>query len=337
MLLRSRGSAAANLALILLLAIAGALIYYLFLNKPAQGSASPSSITAESLKMTSGPEGEKRHEQLLFAQIVDCEPNDVYRERAILEGQPFKWLLKKAALKTCAKLREETDDKLLFENLSDEPDLHRGAAYTPGRGVVLEISRAELGPEYDFPPGWTVLPAVFVNTAREIYALRFICGPNSTLFDRLKKGVNDDALPVINLSGIFLKNYARLTGDPKEKPWVRPLLICPEPEFPENVEPRHALHELEEAGFAHLLPSKRIDAPGAEERMVVPIPGSATNELARSVSDLKKRLPADQVEHPSAVILVAPNMLKDASVQAVSNELKALGVSRVFIKQDFSK
>lgn len=303
------------------------------------------------------PETESEVEQstprLLFAQIVDDEPKDVFVERAILEGRPFKYLLKRAAAKIFAELRGATDEKLLFEYLSDEPDLHRGAAYTPGRGVVVEISRVELDPAYGFPAGWSVLPAVYVNTAKEIYALRFICPPGSKLYDRLKKGIDEDELPVINLAGLFIKNYARKTNDPKEKPWARPLLVCPEPEFPANVEPRHVLKELQEAGYGNLLPSQRIDAPGAEERLVVEVTltkddialkafgKSATGDvgafLKEALERLKKRLPAEQAQHPSVVFLLSGGPASDIRFQKAVSEIKAAGVERVCIRLDAVK
>jgi hypothetical protein len=116
-----------------------------------------------------------------------------------------------------------------------------------------------------------VLPAVFINTAREVYALRILCPPGSDLYKKLKKGIDEDKLPVMNMAGLFFKNYARRTGDPKEPPWVRPLMVCPEPVFPPNEEPRQVMKEIAEAGYAHLLPSKRIEAPGAEERLVIDV------------------------------------------------------------------
>lgn len=353
----SRGSAAVNLLLLLLLAAAGVLVYVIINNANANGVSSNQralpNLEAES-------EAEQSTPRLLHAQIVDIEPPDKFAERAIIEGKPFKQLLKRAALKTCAELRAATDDKLLFENLGDEADLHRGEAYTPGRGVVLELTRAWLDPSYGFPEGWTVLPGVFVNTAREVYALRFICPPDSTLYDRLKKGINDDELPVINLSGLFMKNYARNTNDPKEKPWVRPLLICPEPEFPANVEARHAFKELQEAGVAHLLPSKRIEgAPSAEERLVLDVmlspasmkikafsaasdsqTGAAMNEVGafviRALATYKQRLPAELPDR-SVVILARGGPPTEPRLQQLAALIKGQGVSRVYIKQDFSK
>lgn len=353
----SRGSTAINLLLLTLLAGAGVLIYFIVSNNHASSVSAAQKLPP---KLDPESEAEQSTPRLLHAQIVDSEPPDVFAERAIIEGRPFKSLLKKVALKSCADLRAATDDKLLFENLGDEADFHRGEAYTPGRGVVLELTRAWLDSGYGFPDGWTVLPGVFVNTAREVYAVRFICPPDSTLYDRLKKGINDDSLPVINLSGVFFKNYARNTSDPKEKPWIRPLLICPEPEFPANVEPRHAFKEMQEAGVAHLLPSKRIeDVPGAEERLVLDVTlaqtslkmkafgsavdfptGAPLNDVGafvtRALATYTKRLPAELSDR-SAIVLVRGGPPTDERIRQLAALIKGQGVPRVFIKQDFSK
>jgi hypothetical protein len=211
------------------------------------------------------------------------------------------------------------------------------------------MSRAELTPEYGFPAGWSVLPAVFVNTAKEIYGLRFICAPDSKLYDTLKKGIDEDALPVITVAGLFFKNYARKTGDTKEPPWVRPLLVCPEPEFPGNVQPRHVLKELQEAGYGHLLPSQRVAAPGAEERLVLEIVRTETSEavrawgenassnparfIAMAVDRLKKRLPAEQSGSPAAVVLLPSPPPDEARVQKITDALKAAGVTRIALKK----
>ena len=348
----SRGASAPKILLWFAIAFAMSLAGY-YVSHRVAGPATDGELIGCGPPPEIVTEAEQSTPRLLFAQIVDDEPKDVFVERAILEGRPFKYLLKRAANKTCADLRAATDEKLLFEYLSDEPELHRGEAYTPGRGVVVEVSRVELDPAYGFPPGWTVLPAVYINTAKEIYALRFICPPESKLFERLKKGIDDDELPVINLAGLFFKNYARKTGDPKEKPWARPLLVCPEPEFTANVEPRHVLKELQEAGFGNLLPSQRIEAPGAEERLIVEValskdnmalktlgmsaPVDATDFLKAAVATLKKRLPAEHAQHLSAVFLLRGGPLSDIRFQKAVAEIKAAGVERVFIRLDAAK
>lgn len=293
-------------------------------------------------------------ERMLFAQVIDAEPKDVFKERAILEGKPFKHLLKRAAAATSKQVREATDDRILFENLGDEADLHRGKAYTPGYGVIVEISKVELPPEYGFPSGWTVLPAIFLNTAREVYALRIISPPGSTLYEKLNMGIERDELPVLNLAGFFFKNYARKTSDEKEPPWVRPLLVCPEPDIAdpsqEKNKPRSVFKELDEAGFSRLLPSLRIDAPGAEERLVIEIlPGQppvlridgvdspytdASKILTKAVDQLKSRLNAEQATDPSAVLWYKKGVLTDAELEKLSASFKAIGVNRVYTKEN---
>ncbi|HLX63091.1 MAG TPA: hypothetical protein VKX17_17610 [Planctomycetota bacterium] len=289
----------------------------------------------------------------LFAQIVDTEEKDAFSERAILEGRPYKYLLHLVSKKTNAELRKANNDRTTFENLLDEGDLHRGEAYAAGRGVIVEATEVELPPEYGFPKGWTVIPAVFINTAREVYALRVLCPPGSGLYKKIKKSLDDDQEPVMNLAGLFMKCYARKTGDPKEPPWVRPLLICTEPEFLEKDEPRKVLKEIEEAGYAHLLPSQRIDAPGADERLVIDVAlekdaakihawgqtagasADVNTFVAQAVDRLKKRLPAEHVAKPSAVLMVKGGMPDDARVTKIVEALKAAGVTRVCVKQEF--
>jgi hypothetical protein len=281
-------------------------------------------------------------------------------ERATIEGRPFKHLLQRASRLTAEQVRKQVDDRLTYELLDDEPDRHRGEPYAAGRGVVVEIAQAELSPEYNFPAGWTVLPGVFVNTAKEIFAVRFICPPGSTLFERLKGGIDTDALPMIQLSGLFFKLYARRTHDIKEPPWVAPLLVCPEPEFPANVEPRHVLSEIREAGFAHLLPSERIEAPRTEERLVFEVaqdeskrpaasdvvqpmllfegdkcPLATADILESAVQDFIKRQPRDALM-PAAVVL-AHGLKEDAPLfNGLRAKFRKLGVSRICIKTDFA-
>lgn len=286
----------------------------------------------------------------IYAQIVDEEEKDKFAERPILEGRPFKYLLKRVSTMPNADVRKAVDDRTILENLADEPDLHRGEAYAAGRGVVVEISEAELTPDYGFPKGWTVLPAVFINTAREVYALRILCPPGSELYKKLKKGIDEDKLPVMNMAGLFFKNYARRTGDAKQPPWVRPLLVCPEPVFPANEEPRQVLKEIAEAGYGHLLPSKRIDAPSVDERLIVDLvldkdgaklrawgadAGADTNGFIATATDkLKKRLPAEEAAKPAAVILLKGGLPADPRVEKVRVALKAVGVERVCVKQE---
>jgi len=285
----------------------------------------------------------------LCAEIVDADVKDTFSERAILEGHPFKYLLHLTSKTTRAKLFKEVNDRTTFENLTDEGDLHRAEPYAPGRGVIVEVSLADLGPEYGLP-GWTVLPAIYVNTAHEVYALRILCPPGSKVFERLNKGIQNDKLPVVNLVGMFFKNYARQPGDAKEQPWVKPLLVCPEVEFVESEEPREVLKELQDTGYARMLPTSRVDADGAEERLVLDMSKDGATVrawgadagadlkgfVADAVSKLKQRLPAGQAEHAAAVI-VTKAMMKDPQLQPLKDALKAAGVTRVCVKMDVSK
>src|SRR5947207_2826910 len=79
-------------------------------------------------------EAEQTTQRLIYAQIADQEKKDVSVERAVLEGKPFKHLLKKVSTMTNQDVRKAVDDRTILENLSDEPDLHRGEAYAAGRG-----------------------------------------------------------------------------------------------------------------------------------------------------------------------------------------------------------
>ena len=107
-----------------------------------------------------------------------------------------------------------------------------------------------------------------MNTAHEIYALRILCPAGSKVFEKLDNGIKEDKLPVVNLAGVFYKNYARQPGDMKEQPWVKPLLVCPEVEFVASEEPREVLKELRETGNNKLLPSKRMEGPATDERLI---------------------------------------------------------------------
>jgi hypothetical protein len=329
--------------LALTLALAGLMAYL-------NSVGNPGAVKSEGADFSKEAEDDQTTPRQIYAQIVDDEEKEKFAERAVLEGRPFKYLLKRVATMTNAEVRKAVDDRTILENLSDEPDLHRGEAYAAGRGVIVEIAEAELTADYGFAKGWTVLPAVFINTAREVYALRILCPPGSGLYRKLKKGIDDDKLPVMNMAGLFFKKYARQTGDPKEKPWVRPLLVCPEPAFPANEEPRQVLKEIAEAGYGHLLPSKRIDAPAVEERLVLELvlekdsfkmrawgenAGADVNAfVAKAVEKLKKRLPVEQATKPSAVILMKGGMTSDPRVEKVRAALKAAGMERVCVKQE---
>jgi len=230
--------------------------------------------------------------------------------------------------------------------------MYRGQVVTLSRGVIVEVSRAMLPAEYGLP-GYSVLPAIFVDSSHDVYALRILCPPDSKLYDKLRKGIEYDAFPVLRISGYFMKLYARKPNRDTEPAWQRPLLICPEPEFSQIVEPRKVWKDMEDNKVDDLLPSERLDAPGAEERMLVQISvarGAAKSELrttadgqpvsgdvkaliAQAVTNFKKRLPKEEQPDPAAVILLSPSAPKDAADKVIS-ALRAAGVQRLAIKRE---
>ncbi|MEI6233981.1 MAG: hypothetical protein WCT04_13070 [Planctomycetota bacterium] len=306
---------------------------------------------AASIDLTVESESQQTTPRQLFAQIVDTEDKDTFLERAMIEGHPFKYLLKRVSKTSREQIVKDVNDRTTFENLTDEPELHRGEAYAPGRGVIVEVTQADLGPEYGLP-GWSVLPAVFVNTAHEIYALRILCPAGSNVFEKLSAGIKDDKLPVVNLAGYFFKNYARQPGDPKEQPWIKPLLVCPEIQFVQGEEPREVMSELRDTGYARMLPTKRVEAPGAELRLVIDAVSEKDTVKFRAwgidsgadvkafvtdaIATLKKHLPAEHAAQPAAVI-VTRGALKEPQLQPLIDALKAAGVKRICVKLDVTK
>lgn len=353
-----------RVAAIVVMAIAGAMLVYMSYGEAPKhprfaGSGLPTPNVLAEIG-TPGPNLSPEELKRLMLQIVDQEGKEDFVERAVIEGKPFKYFLQHVSRLTAVKIRESVDDRLTYEQLLDDSDLHRGDSYTAGRGVVVEIDSVPLPPEYGFPLGWSVLPGVFINTAKEVFGIRIICGPGSTLYDKLKKGVEEDSLPVIHLSGLFFKNYARRTNSVKEPPWFGPLLVCPEPEFPANVQPRHVLTELREAGYGHLLPSQRINAPKTEERMIFEVEqaegkvgGSSeimkpalifegqrgslekAEMLESAVQDFLKRQPRDALA-PAAVVMVRGMQTDAPLLNGLRDKFRKLGVSRVTIKQAFA-
>jgi hypothetical protein len=289
--------------------------------------------------------------RMLFAQIVeDFDPNS-YEESAVLEGAPYKWFLHQVAATNQDALRKQTNDKITFDNLMAQPGLYRGQVVTLSRGVVVEAKKVDLPAEFGLP-GYSIILAVFVDAARDVYALRILCAPGSKLFEKLDKGIADDNLPVGRAVGYFMKLYARNTSKPDEPPWRRPLLICPELEFSKLVEPRHIADDLRESGADKLMPSLPLDAPDAEERLIVEVLPSKSKAapfqirigekvaetdfkpfLAQAVEDLRKRLPTEQTNHPSAVILMRGDAPKQGMDTALAG-LRAADVHRLAIKRD---
>jgi len=288
----------------------------------------------------------KEHDvrRYLYAQICEDDRPGVFQESAVIEGAPFKYLLRSLLNVTHDEIRKFTEKDLTIEQLLDKPGLYRGRVHTLARGVVIEVSKAELPVEYGMPPGYTVLPAIFIDSSRDVYALRILCPPGSTVFERLDEGIRKDQLPVLRISGYYMKNYARSTADKNEPPWRKPLLICPEPEFSQGIPARKVMDELETSGAIRYLPSTRIDAPQTEERLVVElapvnrvlvdgedVQGDLREAVAKGVEAFKKRMPAEQREKPAAVILVstgANRTLEDPVLDA----LRRAGVNRIALK-----
>lgn len=288
----------------------------------------------------------------IFAQIVEDTDSKQHNECAILEGAPYKYFLRSLVNASHDAVRKQTNELLTFEKLLEQPGMYRGHVMTLARGVFLEVSQAQVPPEYGLPAGYTIVPAVFVDSARDVYAVRILCPPGSTLYEKLNKSLNDDALPVARLTGYFMKIYARRTADKDEPPWRRPLLICPEPEFSQGVPPRHVRQELEESRFDKYLPSQRISAPGAEERMVVELtmtPGNKAGAIridgrdfadgdlkeavAEAVKSFKARLPEDDAAHPAAVVLISAGAPRKR-LNEILSALKAAGVQRLAVKTE---
>jgi hypothetical protein len=293
---------------------------------------------------TRRPDDERRE---LFAQIVD----DDIPESAIIEGKPFKWFLRACAATTHDNLRKSSKEEVLFDALMAQPGLFRGQVITLTRGVIVEAKKVKLPDEYNMP-GSSVVQAIFVDATHDVYALRILCAPDSKLFDKLQKGIDEDQYPVMRMSGYFMKLYARQTNREGEPPWRRPLLICPEPEFSKMIEPRSLWRDFEEGKVNDLLPSERITAPGAEERMLVQVttpkqgatqPGISANGeavsgdleegIAKAVDAFKKRLPKAEQDEPAAVILMGPGSPRDP-VEKLVSALRAAGVKRLAIKRE---
>jgi hypothetical protein len=280
----------------------------------------------------------------LYAQVCEDDRPGQFQESAVIEGAPFKYLLRSLLKVSHDEIRKFTEKDLTIDQLIEKPGLYRGRVHTLARGVVIEVSKADLPPEYGMPPGYTVLPAIFIDSSRDVYALRILCPPGSTVFEKLDEGIRKDQLPVLRISGYFMKNYARSTADANELPWRKPLLVCPEPEFSQGIPARKVMDELETSGAIRYLPSSRIVAPATEERLVVElapgnrvlvdgedVQGDLREAMVRGVEAFKKRLPVEQREKPAAVMLVsagAGRTLEDPALDA----LRRAGVNRIALK-----
>lgn len=290
------------------------------------------------------PPKERDPRRYLYAQVCEDDRPGIYQESAVIEGAPFKFLLRSLLNVSHDEIRKFTEKDLTIEQLIDKPGLYRGRVHTLARGVVIEVSKAELPVEYGMPPGYSVLPAIFIDSSRDVYALRILCPPGSTVFEKLDEGIRKDQLPVLRISGYFMKNYARSTADKAEPPWRKPLLICPEPEFSQGIPARKVMDELETSGALRYLPSSRIDAPPTEERLVVElapgnrvlvdgddVQGDLREAVAKGVEAFKKRMPAEGREKPAAVILVASGGNRSLE-DPVLDALRRAGVNRIALK-----
>jgi hypothetical protein len=176
------------------------------------------------------------------------------------------------------------------------------------------------------------------------------------MFEKLRRGVEKCENPVLRVSGFFMKDHAKRTHVESEPPWRAPLLVCPEPSIERRAGTYNAYQDLVECKMDKYLPSQSLDGPKAEERLVVevfeaeagadpergPFPvraygvkGSTADRefFAQAVAKLKQRLPPDQAEKPSVVVLRTPGSSR-ASVRAVLLMLKDLGVPRLFVKDE---
>jgi hypothetical protein len=290
--------------------------------------------------------------RLIFAQIVEDYKPDEFKDCAIIEGAPYKWFLRSVLATNHDDLRKQTNDKISFEGLMQYPGLYRGQVVTLSRGIVLEVNQIEVLPEYGLPQGWSLLGGVFIDSARDVYAFRMLCPPGSNVYQKLRKGIDEDDLPVGRLCGYFMKLYARNTNKADEPSWRRPLLICPEMEFSKLVEPRKVADELVETGADKLLPSHPIDAPKVEERLVVEVSNDKEKAapyivkignqtagadpktfIAGAAKDFCKRLPASQAGNPAGVILMSADAPR-AGLDAVAGALRAAGIKRLAVKRE---
>jgi hypothetical protein len=308
---------------------------------------------------TKGPDDaveSAQESRLLLAQIAD-DPA-LPEECGILETRAYQYLLKRCVNVKESQLKdqEEKDPARAptWERLMRQPGLFRGQVVVTRRAVVIEVAQAEPPPEYGLPPGYTILPALLVNSVHELYELRIVCPPGSDMFEKLRRGVEKCENPVLRVSGFFMKNHAKRTHVESERPWRAPLLVCPEPSIERRAGTYNAYQDLVESKMDKYLPSQSLDGPKAEERLVVEVldagaepergpfsvraygvKGSTADRefFAQAVAKLKQRLPPDQAEKPSVVVLRTPESSRPA-VRATLLALKELGVQRLFVRDE---
>jgi hypothetical protein len=301
---------------------------------------------------------EAQDRRLLLSQVVD-DPA-LPDECGIVEGRPFKYLLKccVGVKESHLKDREEKDAARAptYDRLLRQPGLFRGQVLVLRRAVAIEVSQAQVPPEYGLPPGCTILPALLVNSVHELYELRILCPPDSRLFEKLARGIEKGENPVLRVSGFFMKNHCKRTSVPGEPPWRAPLLVCPEPSIERRAGTYNAYRDLVEAKMEKYLPSQSLEGPKAEARLVIevfpagpgadpehgPFPVRALGRdgntgdrefLAQALARLKESLPGEQAEKPSAVVVRTPKAPRLAA-RATLLPLLDLGVKRLFVRDE---
>jgi hypothetical protein len=292
-----------------------------------------------------GPE----QRRMLFAQIVD-DPG-APDESAILEGKPYKYFLHRCARTTSEALRKLENKNTTYRRLNRQPDLFRGEVVSR-LGVVIEVAEAVPTPEYELE-GYKILPAMFVSTERDLYELRILVPANSPLCVQLHEGFELGRCPVVRVTGFFMKCHSRRTAVVEEPPWRRPLLVTPPPEmFDRAVDAKGEMIETKTLKF---LPSSRIYAPGAEERLVMEVVRgpqeewgeqlppqfkldglsvfNAYDSAKRHLERLRQTLPEDQRSHPAAVV-VRGRWAPASGITQALDALNAAGFHRVAVKDE---
>lgn len=287
--------------------------------------------------------------RMLFKQIVD--DSDAPDECAILEGAPYKYFLHRCAHTTAKKLRRKADGRADFKRLNRQPDLFRGHVVSR-LGVVVEVAEALPKPDYKLE-GYKILVAMFVARGGDLYELRMLVPADSTLARTLDDGFHAGRSPVLRVTGFFMKCHLRRTDVPEEPPWRRPLLVTPEPEFINRTV--DAKYEMIDAKMYKYLPSHRVEAPGAEKRLVVEVERGPQEEwgeqhpprlivdgfsvydpykaIKRRAERLRLELPEKQRRHPAAVIVRRRYAPASGIVRAM-DALNAAGIHRTAVKDE---
>jgi hypothetical protein len=293
----------------------------------------------------------------LFRQVVD-DNTAMVGECAVIEGKPYGYLLRLCTHFSESKLYKKKDEKAHYESIKTRPDLFRGHVVTVERCVIIEVGKPEPLPASDFTvPGYTVMEALTVNRARELYALRIVAPKGSEAYARLRKGIRDRKNPVLRVTGFFMKAYAK--RDSKGDIWREPLLIAPVPKFSKVNATYDVMEDLEEGRMAHLLPSVPITVPGAHERMIVEIlPGQNTANgqpgpprmrvdgklglpgaptlCSDGLQRLIGRLPEKEKRYPSAVVVLTEGAPREP-IKPVLKALRNTGLKRIYFKDENQK